>query len=113
MIRVLALYHNGHSTLKFNLLRVFLIFILGKKLAIVLKSLLVLEAIVKVVIIVKSTLIQRGTPLLPRTPIYRHVNHYLQLFLVVSPQTTPHAGTTLLLLPSSTSLIGMTLGDYS
>ena len=67
MTRVLALYQNGQPAL--NLLRVFLISHLEKKLAIALKTLLVLEAIVMTAMVVKGTLIEEGTLQLLRTLI--------------------------------------------
>ena len=51
--------------------------ILGKKLAVVLKTLLAIEAMAKVVFIVETNIIQQGIPLWLRNLNYGHIYRYL------------------------------------
>ena len=82
-------------------------FVLEKKLAIVLKTLLALEATAKVVLVVKAVLIQKGTPPRHRCPIYDIIYCYLQLLWAVSLQITHSAETPVTNLPPYISRTGM------
>ena len=87
--------------------RALLNYVLDKKLAIALKTLLVLEATAKVAFIVEGTLVQKGMMPRSRSLNYKHIYRCFQPLLVVLLQTTQYASPLMASLPTYLSLTGM------